>query len=455
LRLRGRGLRAYYQPFSTIVHFEGVSSGTDLLAGIKRYQTTNQDRLYERWKPLLRAEHFRYGQKLIHARERRQSSKIALVIDHYVPRPDQDAGSRTIVEFLRILGAAGYVIKFWPNNQYVEPEYSMPLQRQGIEVLYCTGDSDKALRAWLGKYGADLDLVLLSRPEVSDQWLPAIRQLSSAKVVYYGHDLHGKRLAMQAEVTGSIVTEHQAEQMEATERRLWSSVDHVLYPSAEEVKEVLSLVPGARVSSVTPYSFDEFPEADGAPEARSGLLFVGGFVHPPNVDAAVWLVETIMPQLWKRFPKLRLSLVGSNPAERVRALAGPRVEVTGRVDEATLAQHYRRARAAVVPLRFGAGVKSKVVDALRWGLPLVTTPVGAQGLPSLDRVARVHSDADQLADALCTLLSDDAEWQRVSAVQIDYAKRHFSLERMRADLLSAVADESVSSAKAPKAAAVG
>jgi O-antigen biosynthesis protein len=103
-----------------------------------------------------------------------------------------------------------------------------------------------------------------------------------------------------------------------------------------------------------------------------------------------------------------------------------------------LAAAYRRARVAVVPLRFGAGVKLKVVEALREGLPLVTTPVGAQGLPGLSQLVMVEDQPQCFARAVLLLLQDDAEWEWRSRLQIGFARSRFSREAMAASLLGAL-----------------
>jgi hypothetical protein len=118
-------------------------------------------------------------------------------------------------------------------------------------------------------------------------------------------------------------------------------------------------------------------------------MLVAGFGHGPNPDAAAWLAKDIFPRILEQVPNARISIVGSNPTNAVRALATQRIEVAGRVSEVELRSRYARARLAVVPLRTRAGVKSKVVEALREGLPLVTTTAGAQGLPGIDELVSV------------------------------------------------------------------
>ena len=201
---------------------------------------------------------------------------------------------------------------------------------------------------------------------------------------------------------------------------------------------VRSKAPGVDVRRVIPFAFDAFSDGDATLADRSGLLFVAGFAHPPNVDAARWLVSEIMPLVWKRRPDATLFLVGSNPDRTVLSLASGRVQVTGWVSDEELANCYRRARVSVVPLRFGAGIKSKVVDSLRRGVPIVTTCIGAQGLPGLEQIAKVSNDPVELASGLLQLLESDADWLAQAQAQLAFAKKNFASSTMIEQLSSAI-----------------
>jgi GT2 family glycosyltransferase len=439
-RARECGREVYFTPFSKVVHHEGISHGTDTGSGIKAFQVANQAKFRQRWAKQL-AAHYPNGEHIARARDRAWNRPVVLVVDHYIPQPDRDAGSRTMFAFLQRLLEAGCVVKFWPDNLHYDPQYAPRLQAMGIEVLHGT--------RWLGGIGAlveacgDIfDAVLLSRPDVAEHHLAAIRAHSRARVVYYGHDLHFRRMQDQAALleAGAVrdALQRDAAAMEARERAIWRGVDAVLYPSADEADAVRALEPGVDARAVTPYAYATFG-SDTPLAQRGDILFVAGFAHPPNVDAARWLVEAIMPQVWAIHPQARLALVGANPTADVLALAGDRVEVTGFVSDEALARRYRHARVAVVPLRYGAGVKSKVVEALQQGLPLVTTTVGAQGLPGVEAACSVADDVDGIAGGIVRLLDDDAAWLGCSCYGSAYAAAHFSVDAMRRDLLSALA----------------
>ncbi len=434
-RLRQIGLKTLYQPASRVIHYEGVSHGRDVAVGIKAYQVVNRRTFIETWGNVLAEQNHPSGQGVFRARDRAMNRKVVLVIDHFVPQPDRDAGSRTICGMLRVLVEAGMVVKFWPHNRGYSPGYTEALQAMGVEVFY--GPSQAPFDAWIREFGKEFDLVLLSRPEVAEDVLPSIRQFSGARVIYYGHDLHFTRMRRQADITTDERLLRAAAKMEARERAIWRQADLSLYPSEEEADIAYALAPDCRFSSVIPYGFDQFRAPPDAPSCHE-ILFVAGFGHPPNEDAACWFVAEVLPLVRQKVPSAHLSIVGSNPTSRVRALASDNVSVRADVPETELQAAYASARVAVVPLRVGAGVKRKVVEALCEGLPLVTTPVGAQGLPGLLRVAAIETDPAAFAVAVVRLLTDNSAWGWQSSAQLAFAAQRFSHVAMADSVLSAI-----------------
>lgn len=430
-RLRSLGLQTYYAPLSVVVHHEGISHGTDTGGGIKAYQVLNQKKFVARWFDEL-SQHYPNGVDVFKARERAWQKKVVLIVDHYVPQPDRDAGSRTMVAFIESLRELGLVVKFWPDNLWYDEVYAPQLERKGVEVIH--GERRYAgFDRYMAECGALIDFVIMSRPHISGPYLDPIRANSAAKIVYYGHDLHFRRLQREADVMRQEGLAEQAARMEQLERSIWKRSDIVLYPSHEEAQEVAILEPSTTARAITPYAYEPARETAG-PSHRRGILFVAGFGHPPNVDAAFHLMDDIMPLVWAEIPDVQVFLVGANPTTEVKALQSDRVAVTGYVDDDALADHYASARVAVVPLRYGAGIKSKVVEAFHQGLPLVTTPTGMQGLLESEGICEVATRAEDLANAIVRLMREDQRWLACSERGRAYVNDRFSKGSMRSQM---------------------
>jgi len=427
--VRAAGKKVYYQPAALVVHFEGKSHGVDVGSGVKARQVRNQAKFLSKWRDTLAREHAVNGQDVFCARDRSLRKPCILVIDHYVPQPDRDAGSRSMWCIMRVLLDMGLNVKFWPQNLRYDPEYARQLESLGVEIIH-GNRFVAAFEQWIERYGPFVDYVLLSRPHVSVEFIDEIERHSRAKVIFYGHDLHHQRMRLEAEVTGNADLRLRVEAMRELEESLWRRADVVYYPSYLETDEVSRRCPSVTARTLPAYFFEPLAADPPGPENRAGILFVAGFAHPPNVDAARWLVQEIMPIVRAYVPGVHLWLAGSNPTQEVRSLQSQHVTVTGYVTDAELEGLYRTCRVAVVPLRFGAGVKHKVLEAMHQGLPLVTTPVGAQGLPGLDEAIPVHADAIGIASAIGRTLVDDREWGAQSARGREFVERHYSRASM-------------------------
>lgn len=444
IRLQKKGLPTLYEPRSVVVHCEGVSNGTSTDHGIKAYQVINRKKFIAAHEDYLRKCKGYSGDlsyRSVDAMRKREG--MVLIVDHYLPEPDLDAGSRNIMEYVRTLLALNYVVKFWPQNLHGTTRYVQMLERMGVETF--RGPYQKSFEKWIEVSGKDITHVLLSRPTVAPFYFDAVRRYTNAKVIYYGHDLHFSRMRMEAEVKKAPDIAEAAEKMRATEMDIWSKSDLVLYPSQEEVDTILAMAPRTNAAFVPPFQFETF-EVKSQPHTGLKILFVAGFQHSPNVDAAQWLIRDVMPQVWQSVPDAEVYLVGSKPTADVQALSNiRRVTVTGSVTVEELAQHYACARVSVVPLRFGAGVKLKVVETMQSGVPLVTTRVGLQGLPGVNGTLQPHDSPEQIASELVALLRSDELWMARSSAQTRYVRSHFSTTQMQQrflDLLSTLSDSS-------------
>jgi GT2 family glycosyltransferase/glycosyltransferase involved in cell wall biosynthesis len=419
-KVREAGLKVYYQPESVVVHHEGVSHGTDESQGVKAYQPVNQKKFFERWRDALARDNYPNGEHVFRARGRTRGKPVVLMVDHYVPEPDRDAGSRTMWQFVQGFLRHGYVVKFWPDNLNCNPVYTPALQQLGVEVVYGK-EYEGRFVDWVQQYGDEIDVVLLSRPHIAVEYLDAVRRHTRAHVLYYGHDIHYLRLDEHLKLQpDSALLRSKRNVAQRQEQHLWQHVDAVYYPSDDETNVVRTWLdahaPKVRCYTVPAYAYPE-PVADaGANLAeRKGLIFVAGFGHSPNVDGAQWLVREVMPRIWATHPEVRLDLVGSNPSDAVMALRSGRVGVTGFVTDDELTERYRAARVVVAPMRFGGGVKGKVIEAMWHGVPCITTAAGVQGMTEVSGWMPVADDADAMAALIARFLQDDAAWRETSA----------------------------------------
>ena len=432
-KVREAGLKVYYQPRSVVIHHEGVSHGTDVNSGIKAYQVENQRRFYERWHEVLKREHFPGGENVFRARGRTRAARTILIVDHYVPQPDRDAGSRTMWQFIRMFLHKGFSVKFWPENLYNDPAYAPMLLQHGVEVVY-GAEYRQGFAQWMQQHGADIDAVLLSRPYIAIDFIEAVRRNTAAPLLYYGHDVHYLRIEEHLRTQPSDrVLRAELETAKKLEHKVWEQVDVVYYPSASETEHVRAWLdehaPQVRCRTIAAYAFDDFPADPGSHLAeRHDLIFVAGFTHLPNVDGAKWFVGEVLPRIRRQRPQIRLDLVGSNPSDEVKALHGDGVTVTGFVTDEELAARYAKARVVVAPLRFGGGMKGKVIEAMRFGVPCVTTSTGVQGLEQTGGFLAAADTAEDFAERVLHLLDDDAAWRQSSAAGQAFVRANFTEE---------------------------
>ena len=211
--------------------------------------------------------------------------------------------------------------------------------------------------------------------------------------------------------------------MRELELALIRATDVTLVVTEEERRQVLSDEPEAVVEvlpNVNKVRITVPPAAE-----RAGVVFVGGFEHPPNTDGALMLVREVMPLVWNRLGQVPVTIVGADPPPEVQRLASRLVSVAGWVHD--LDPVLDGARALVAPLRYGAGMKGKVTQAMAAGLPVVTTPIGAEGLSAIDgEHLLIGGDAGELAERVVRVLEDGELWQRLSRAGQQIATERFS-----------------------------
>jgi GT2 family glycosyltransferase/glycosyltransferase involved in cell wall biosynthesis/protein-L-isoaspartate O-methyltransferase len=407
--VRERGYRVLFEPGAQVIHHEGATAGVDLSSGHKRNQALNRPKFVEKWGERLRDEHFEHDRSNLWRAANRLPPTHVLIADHLVPTWDRDAGSLRMRRVIETLLGMGCHVTLLPDNLSPTQPYTRELQRMGVQVLYHVDARNE-----LANIGPSLSFVLLSRPHVANRWLELIREFAPrSTVVYDTVDLHWIREARRAATDngGELVASATVDGMRELELALIRAADATVVVSDSERAIVEANAPQAAVHVLG--LVHELAVAVRPAVRRRGVLFVGSFDHPPNVDAAVSLVRDVMPIVWDQLGDVSVAIVGANAPPEVAGLASDLVDVKGWVPE--LDPLLEGARALVAPLTYGAGMKGKVTQALAAGLPVVTTPVGAEGLDAVDgEDLLIGSTREELAERVIRVLSDDELWGRLS-----------------------------------------
>jgi O-antigen biosynthesis protein len=438
---RERGLKVMYEPRANVVHLEGSTSGTDITKGLKRYQEINRRKFVEKWGHRLERDHVASGPANLRRAANRHRGPHVLIVDHRVPMWDRDSGSLRMLGMIRSLIALGCRVTFFPDDLGFPLPYGLALQRMGVEVWYRNVDIPGELEA----IGAGLALVITCRPHTTSRWLDLIRERApSARIVYDTVDLHWLREARRAGIadgSGQMTLGPRAVVLREIELALIRATDATLVVTAEERNQVEADAPGA-VVRVVPNVNEvrvDVPPAKG----RAGVVFIGGFEHPPNVDAAVRLVRGVMPRVWRELGDVPVTIIGPLAPSEVQALASPLVEVAGWV--ADIDPLFDAAMAMVAPLNYGAGLKGKVTQALAAGLPVVTTPIGAEGLDAVDgEQLLIGTDDRELADRVIRVLTDEQLWAALSS-----AGQRLAADRCSPQIMTAALTELLAGRGAP------
>ena len=291
--------------------------------------------------------------------------------------------------------------------------------RQPLSVLnYTTGEMQSVVTAVAAR--SRFDLVHLDSCHMAG-YLPLIESLwrSPARAVYNWHNIESELMRRYAANAPSFPRKVYANLTAQRLARLESSIlgtgfGHVVC-SQREKEQLLAVAPGARLSVIgNGVDTEKFAPAAGS-ASRQRLVYVGSMDFHANIDAVSWFTRKIWPSIHSRFPEWRLTLIGSNPAPAVRELERePNVEITGTVPD--VLPYYREAMAAIVPLRTGGGTRLKILEAMAAGVPVISSPQGAEGLSVVSgENIDVIGGEDGWLPALTALAMEPRLWEARSA----------------------------------------
>jgi len=426
LAVRSAGYSVIYQPFSEVIHYEGISNGTDLKSGIKAYQEINIKKLYAKWKKIINT-HGESGINPQLERDRGASGRI-LFVDASTPTPDKDSGSVDIYNLMILFRAMGFAVTFIPEDNFLYLDgYTQNLQRRGIQVIYAPYFN--SVEAYVSHFGDFYDVVMLFRPGVATKVLHLLRdQLKQAKLIYNTVDLHFLRFEREAIVSNQPEIMQESIRSKEIELNLIKLADLSTVVSSYEYDLLKGIDPSLKIAHL-PYSRG-LANAISPFKKRDGLLFVGGFQHTPNVDAIRFFCTEIYPLILNKIPNCILHVVGSNCPDEVLQLQSENIKVHGFVED--LASILQSVKVNLVPLRYGAGIKGKLGGAMAAGLPSVSTTLGVEGmaLKDGDDGVFIADDLQLFANYVVNLTADEALWKRSSEASLQFAEFNFGAKKL-------------------------
>lgn len=391
-----------------------------------------------------------------------------LIVDHSTPTPDQDSGSASTFSYLQILARSGYKVTFAPFDLRKAGRYTKALRRLGIDTL--------SSRKWpsifnvIETLGPRHDIILFYRAHVAMHLFDLARKTApKTRIVFHPVDLHFLRMQREAALSGDPSQIRSADEMRTTELSLIQRADATIVVSTYEKDLLKSLLPDAPVHQIP--ILREIPAAPAAnnimewikdkwTKRRSGkqqstlrpssgfndrkdILFIGGFGHTPNADAVLWFVREVWPHLLAKGFKERFVIVGSKIPGEISDLAGENIDVRGYVED--LQPLFAECRLSIAPLRFGGGIKGKIVTSLSYGVPVVATTIAAEGMQLVhNENILIANSPNDMADQIIAACSDPVLWQKLSSNGQDAFIRQFSHDAGK-DKVLAVFDGLISS----------
>ncbi len=410
MKLAQTSWQFWFQPRSVVHHRESASTNESFRQFLL---DRNHEIFYQRWKDAISRHEERVA-----AHEPAVERAVwramgvptrLLVIDDRVPDPAIGSGFGRMADVMVELAATGaYHLSLLPS---IERGYERNdvLARHGIEVI------DEPLDLHIAKQGLGYSLVIISRPHNYERLIEEVRSLlPGVPVVYDAEALYFRRIERQAafcvDPVEALDLESEARVMRATEAAIAADADQIVCISHEEAEFFRTHAKG-RVDINAPFLAAPSP-TPAAYRERHDIGYVAGWAagpKSPNADGLIWFVRHVLPGIRARVPGTQLIVTGANPPDNVRRLESDAVRFVGMVED--LDAFYNERLVVVVPVRYGAGVKIKTIEALQYAVPTVATSIGIEGIPVDDPlVVPGLDDPDAFAVEVAQLVSSEPYW---------------------------------------------
>jgi GT2 family glycosyltransferase len=405
------GKKVYYQPLAEIIHFEGISSGKIIKAGsVKEYQFINAVKFKQKWADVLTS--FPKTTSSIEIAEKFDQKKTILLIDVILPEHDKASGYKRLFELTKIFKSLSYNIILLPHDGEKREPYYSELVNLGIRIVTPSSSSQGQLSV-LEEIIDKIDIAWISRPELNEYYAHIIKKSPKILWIYDTIDLHFIREERGLKLQNELTAEAMGAINSIMKKEIQLSKEADITIAITETEADILVARGAKKVITIPNIHFPYKGPKIGFNERAGICFIGGYQHHPNIDAVLWLALEIMPIIWNTNPDIKLTIMGSHPTPEILALQSNNINVTGYLEDVT--DHFTTSRIFVAPLRYGAGMKGKIGQSLEFGLPVITTDIGAEGMNlQHDHDVLIANTTEEFADQIIRIYFDENLWNTIS-----------------------------------------
>ncbi|GGF17120.1 glycosyltransferase [Flavobacterium limi] len=360
------------------------------------------------------------GKKIDFLSELKYDSYV-LIVDVKIPEFNKDSGSRRLTEIIKILlknKVGVFLLADFKEYRY-KSDYIEIFKEMGVVVYEPAVDNKGKLitkNEFLKIILPKVHFAWLHRPEIFEKYFPIVKITKPDMKVFFDMvDFHYLRFKRESELLKDPKIMEVANKYLNLELDNCKKADKIIVISDLEGKTLKDYY-NEESKIITIGNIHQFIKNENPVsfEDRKDLLFIGGFDHKPNVDAVEYLYEEIMPSLWKSQPEISISIIGSNPPDSILKLHSDKFKIIGYVKD--VSPYFLNSKIFVAPLRYGAGIKGKIGQSIEFGLPLVTTNIGAEGFDFGENTQYIVGNTSQEIVMNILLLYQNQEiWNKISS----------------------------------------
>ncbi len=434
--IRKLGYKVMYQPKSKVIHFEGASCGRDLTSGIKKYQEINKTKFVEKWKKEL-IHQYPHDKKNVSLAADRQKGKKILFFYPHLPSYDRDSGAFRLFNILKILINEGHRIALLSDNQMLEGEkrYKEKMEELGIMVIkipeFKKGNfiSTRTLqrKRFIKNLYLSHDILWFVHYHMAYKYLDSRKKYAkNVRYITDSVDLHFLREQRESELLNDKNKVKKITRTKKKELSVFKKSDIVIAITEKEKQIINKECPDIRVEVIT--NIHPIIKNHKNFNGRENLLFIGGYLHCPNSNAVKYFVSEIFPLIRTKIKNITFYVVGGEyPNHFIDKYSNKNISFTGPVNSTQV--YLQKCKVLVAPLRYGAGMKGKVGEAMSSGIPVVTTSIGAEGMGLIDGENILIADTpEEFTDKVAIIYHDKDLWNKISINGKKYIETHFSPE---------------------------